>query len=63
MNDKLRGLVAFDRQELEDIAMRMFDQLLNNWHNSNSHLEVNEYMGITQAEYFKFVEGDCSKYT
>ena len=33
-------------------------QLVEEWHNSKSELEIHEYLGMTKAEYFKWVETD-----
>jgi DNA-directed RNA polymerase specialized sigma subunit len=43
-------------KKLENDAVKNFDDLIEEWHNSNSEMEIYEYIGMTKEEYFKWVE-------
>lgn len=41
-----------------DAILDEIDDYLNDWHNSNTDATVYEYLGMTEEEYFLWVEND-----
>lgn len=49
--NKFYDLYMQDKVNIEDL-----DDFLEEWHRSNSHEEINEYLGLTEEQYYKWVD-------
>lgn len=49
--NKFYDLYMQDRVKIEDL-----DDFLEEWHRSNSNEEINEYLGLTEEQYYKWVD-------